>query len=170
MPRKVRHPYQILEASELVKDEEYVFVSISDGGGNWVETHLFGGAFKDSGDIVKNPPRIASPPIMTIHLDGKHPDFKNKDEPIFVYWKKFTGWDWMSTYLGDTNTTNPLIDNHAIIPKKHWDNDPKLHVLDWENPDDVVERKIHTSSNVDMDWEQKINARRDAAMAKAFGF
>ena len=167
MLRKVKHPYQILEANELIKDEEYVFTYLyKDKSRISSNTYLFGGVFKDSKGVIENPPNLLKQGIVTIHLDGVHPLINPRDKPILVYWKKILdiGWDWLSTYLGDIDIENPsIIDRHIVVLQKHWKDDPKIY-------DDVVERKIHVVSNIDMNWEQKINAKRDAAMAKAFGF
>lgn len=177
MSRKVRHPYQILEASELIKDELYSFItadqSHKSGTHYSVDTYIFGGTFKDSKDIIKNPPKLFKQSIVTIHLDGVYPDMPvPRDKPLFVYWRNYhNGWDNMSTYLGDIDIENLLADvHHIIVSQKHWADDSKIHVLDWKNPDDVIKRKIHVFSNIDMNWEQRINVKRDNALAYFFGF
>jgi len=67
-----------------------------------------------------------------------------------------------SDFLGDS--TNLWL-HQLIVPFADWDADPRVHVIDWINPDDVCE--------VALTWveeEKELKRRRDIAMRRALGF
>ncbi len=175
MIRKVRHPYQILKVDELVVGERYTLI---------IQTHLslsfivyvFGGIIKDNLSIINNQPET-NPRTLTVHSKGLRYDGVNSlvsaNLPTLICWPSKKGfsidWDYVESYFGELED---VVDVHMIVvSEEHWKNDPQLHVLDWKNPDDVIERKIgKTHKVVSGDWEQQVNAKRDAAMADFFGF
>lgn len=194
MKRKVRHPYQILDISELVIGREYYFISISQWT-NFVGAPLaFGGVIDDSwltankrGYDLDNVPSdqmsldmfldlslIIHKNMFTIHNDGlcHGPAIHVKQNyPILQYWRKNRdGWDNLSTYFGDQEPGGP---RHTIaVPRIHWEKDSKMHIVDWENPDDTIERigsEIVGNENV-ADWEQRMKAKKHDAMRKMLGF
>ncbi|KKN91142.1 hypothetical protein LCGC14_0220070 [marine sediment metagenome] len=175
MTRKVRHPYQILEADELIIGERYALILSTYHGLNFM-AYVFGGIIKDNLSAINNPP-ITDPRTFTIHFKGLRNDGVDSllpaRLPTIVCWPSRKGfhidWDYVETYFGEKEDCK---DTHAIVvSERHWADDPKIHVLDWENPNDVIERKIgKTNKVVSGDWEQQVNAKRDAAMADFFGF
>ncbi len=70
-------------------------------------------------------------------------------------------------YLGDTvgNWRDPGPSHQFFAPLADWDADPRVHVIDWLNPDDVCEAGLTWAEE-----EAKLKRRRDAAMRKALGF
>ncbi len=158
-----------MEIEELIVGEQYVFVNCYDSGTMHVGLCIFGGIFKDNTSILKNPPQT-SPRMVTVHLNGLTSKLTITQYPTLIYWDQgnVMGWDYLSTYLGE-----PRCINHSIVvPLKYWEDDPHFHVVDWKNPNYVVERKIgpRIKMGVEADWEQKLRAKRDVAMAKALGF
>lgn len=169
MSLKVRHPYQIMEIDELVKGNQYIFTGVFKGQySDIISSYFFGGTLKNNNDVCEN--SLPKEYTMTIHLDGINSLFEPVDKPTFIFWRAhYVWWSFLCSYMDDNSPDSHLI----IVPKEYWDNDPKIHVIDWKNPDDVIERKsLGVSMDVDMDivWEKRINARRDRAMAKALGF
>lgn len=169
MNRKVRHPYQILEAEELIVGNRYAFVSNHNGPmPPFIHFYVFGGIIEGDSSTYKR--SITTPPTVTVHLDGK--TSRNAyilQSPTLMYWREpDTNWDCLATFLGPQES-DLLNLCSIVVPEQRWNDDPKIHVLDWENPNDIIERKIDVKDN-DEDWEAKINVKRDAVMARAFGF
>jgi len=176
MKRKVRHPYQILMPEELVVGENYVFVTESEIQ-RFINLCQFGGIFNDN-TILENRPNT-TPPTVTIHMNGLnisiHGGILYMGYPTLIYWEQipndviFHGWDRLSAYLGEE--CEAVLNGHSIIvPEKYWIDDSRFHVLDWVNPDKIIERKICTTPKSAVDIEKELRAKRDRAMAKVFGF
>lgn len=186
--RKVRHPHQVADVSEMIPGHSYAFVTITSRVLDrlWAGRYVFGGAFSDYLAAIclrgHNPrlarrlevyraatargprPRLARrlevgmltdftgdtdvasgiPPadIVTIHTDGiRNPNDLDStiDATTIMYWRAdgTSSWDLLETFLSGGPTTR----RHClIVPEPEWDADPHVHVLDWVNPDDVVER------------------------------
>jgi len=172
----------------MVVGQLYAFVHAREDG-NSVSHYTMGGMFDDSYaaarrlghdlDSVKRPKiemLLATPdagPIVTIHMDRWFGSDEPADGPALVYWRECLGreigWDRLHSYLGPEKERDEGVDGHVIVvPSQHWDDDPRLHVSSWSNPNDVVKRILIAEDAVG--WEQKMRARTHAAMAKALGF
>lgn len=197
MPRKRRHPAQVMEFGEMVEGEEYAFVCQGkppEDCCNVFDIELMGGdglystrvrvaavltdtlrtvqerGFRSAKHIFCcdcaprcdcRPPfewlydhsmkRYVSPPFeeneIIVHMDGWTPEYEwdlahcrpaptlpvnatlwgdglyNCDEQAAFFETCVSG----STYV------------NIIVPFNDWKADPRIHVLDWVNPDDVVE-------------------------------
>lgn len=169
MNRKVRHSYQILEVEELIVGNCYAFVSRqSIFKSPCIDLYVFDGVIEgDSSDYKRS---ITTTNAVTIHLDGQTPrsNIIDRGSPTLIFWtERGADWDFLRTYLGKHSAGDA---SHCIVvPEQRWKDDPKIYVLDWENPDDIIERKIDVKDSGE-DWEKRINAKRDAAMAGFFGF
>jgi hypothetical protein len=166
--REVRHPYQILEASEFVVGDNYAF--IYNASGSDPSTYSFGGIVeysvgKDENSILSD---FVSPPSTSERLFMVHKDgwYQQPGYPVLIYWrhgKEYDGWDQLTTFLGEE--TESMYVNHMIVSGKHWSMDPTIH----PSP---VKRKI-SSSSVQLNpanWEQEMRKRTHDAMAKVLGF
>ncbi len=187
MTRKVRHPHQVLEASEMVVGQLYAFVTACRNLGTSVSRYTMGGMFDDTHAAARqlghdlnsaNPPKVEmlliAPPaglIVTVHMDGwRHLSSKMEQDPTLMYWRECFGgganWDMMWSYLGPEREDR---DRHTIVvSSQHWDDDPRLHSTNWHNPDGVIERAAVVESAAG--WERMMRAKAHAAMAKALGF
>lgn len=171
MDREIRHPYQILDANELIIGQFYMLVSDKIVSGFLKFPFVFGGIVKNSNRKYNTNGRafvsslIASRKrYITIHMDGWNGrDYS--DCPTLIYWQgSDNAYDFLSGFIGPITCATHL--TNIIVPEQHWLNDPKVY-------DGVVER--HPSvckGDVDTpaDWEKKMKLKRDAAMAKAIGF
>jgi hypothetical protein len=198
MNRKIRHPYQILNISELIVGNNYCFIS-DNPKTTFLSSSVYVGVIEDSlAAASKNGCNLNTTPnsvltcsvftdpaiidttwiiknkltlnMFTIHFDCWMPNNLFTDDSTLVYWEKngTTAWDYMSTFLGKTELKG---NTHCIIvPQKNWNDDQRIHVRDWENPDCVIERaNINTIENA-VNWEKKMRAKKHTAMAKALGF
>jgi hypothetical protein len=127
MARKVRHPYQILDISELVVDRDYCFVC-STSKELLVKRRTFKGFIQDSwltasrrgyslSTISKQLLKIdiffdtsvANESFFTIHNDGWCYDNKTVNNPTIIYWyEDENGWDNLTAFIGG-----------VCEPKKH---------------------------------------------------
>jgi len=190
MARKVRHPHQVLEASEMVVGQLYSFVHAYESGScsDSAPSYTMGGVIDDSHAAARrlghdldsaDPPKVemllATPgagPIVTVHMDGWCDGDEMEQDPTLMYWRaclgREIGWDMLSSYLGPEEE-NERGDYHTVVvPSQRWADDPRLHVSNWSNPDGVVERAIVAESAAG--WERRMRARAHAAMARALGF
>lgn len=190
--RKVRHPHQILEASEMDAGQLYAFVHACESGRHSVSHYTMGGVVADSPAAARRlghdldrgyllgsteEPQVemlvaAAPagPVVTVHMDGW---FAGCSAPAsvatLVYWRESptrrTDWDTLLTYLGPPAETYD--DQHFLVaPAREWEADPRLHSANWDNPDIVVERAVESAAG----WERRMRARAHAAMARMLGF
>lgn len=192
--RKVRHPYQVLNASEMVVGQQYAFIFASEFSGIDARHYTMGGVINDSHaaairlghnlDLIKElridmlvEMLVANAPsgsVVTVHMDGWHVDHGSTLVPALMYWMRgvngrTTGWDRLSAYFGPEEEGHEYDHDHCIaVPRQRWEDDPRLHVSNWDNPNGVVER-VSDVENAD-DWERKMRARKHAAMAKMLGF
>ncbi len=191
MTRKVRHPHHVLEASEMVVGQLYAFVSAAEFGRVWVSRYTMGGVFDDTRaaarrlghdlDSVGYPkvemllPGAGGGPIVTVHMDGWHAHGEMKQDPTLMYWRECLGqdigWDMMWSYLGpEMEGEEEHNDYHIlVVPSRHWDDDPRLHVSNWRNPGVVVKRTPIVGEFA-AEWERRMRAKAHAAMAKMLGF
>lgn len=185
--RKVRHPYQVLETSEMVVGQLYAFIYAHEDGNCFASRYTMGGVFDDtratarrlgydldSEDSLRIEMLIASVvagPIVTVHTDGWH-DGEEEQDPTLMYWRDclggVSGWDRIRCYMGPEEKEGD--ERHFIVvPDRHWADDPRLHVANWSNPDGVVERALIVVESA-AGWERRMRARAHAAMAKSLGF
>ena len=179
MKRIPRHPYQILDISELVAGQVYVFV-VRSAFSLRADKLVFGGTIGVSSNIAKtstiNAFGISSTPditTITIHLDGwTTKDVELNGIPTIVYWGPTnlsryldTTYDLLETYLGPLS--KPPTCPHLVVPIQRWEDDPQIYP-------DVVKRKVKLQSPVDVldaaSWEQKMRQKKHDAMAKMLGF
>jgi len=71
----------------------------------------------------------------------------------------------VSSYLGEEPAPGTVGMHCVVVPSAEWDRDPRVHVVDWVNPDGAVARAGGWA-----DEERRLRARRDAAMRRACGF
>ena len=101
---------------------------------------------------------------FTVHLDGWTP-YKRRTRTILVDWC-----GWRRQYEADTayafNKNDP--EQHTVIvPVTAWMADPHIHVLDWVNPDDVVEPLMPIAPALGDD--AAADKRRDDNLRRIFG-
>lgn len=187
-----------MDASELAVGKKYAFIYVREFHNDIVEHWVMGGMFTDSVATARrhgydlhlkdarlemlSPGAAVDEHIVTIHMDGwygrgftctpcTHP-------ATIMYWNKdgiSTGYDMLSTYLGRNDDNWP--GNHTIVVSSQgWNDDPRLHSTDWNNPDGVVEMASGGAS-VDgavaesaIDFDRRTKAKYDAALARALGF
>lgn len=190
--RKVRHPHQILDKSEMVVGERYAFVSAFERC-NSIHHFVMGGTFDDSysharhlGHDLDSKPRIwmlfpgaGEDDIATIHMDGLRPDCGDKViatgyGATLVCWRDgcAAGWEFLCDYLGPeespSETVGPFGYHLIIVPGSAWEDDPRLHSSFWSDPNVIVRRACEAESPAD--WESMMRARTHEAMARALGF
>ena len=160
MRRKLRHPHQVMEASELVVNEWYRTPTLYRDGHMWDHK-----AFLLLGR-VRSTPRAAlghkdvsvgggaTPGLLTIHEDGwfgrpileyPPPEGDLFGTPTLYYWNMrgdTRGWDHLASYLGEPRPGHgDDAKMHCImVPEAAWLADPRMHVVDWINPGDAVVR------------------------------
>ena len=92
-------------------------------------------AFIDTMDLQPAMKKSITP--FTVHLDGWVPDEPpSQSAPMIVDWTNLNGTIscecvWEFSHDGTCSHT-------IIVPVAAWLSDPRIHVLDWVNPDDVV--------------------------------
>jgi len=76
-------------------------------------------------------------------------------------------WRWDDTPMDQWDFVNMDTSRlHAMfVPSADWAADPRVHVLDWVNPDDVCQPALTWAEE-----EAVLRRRKDAAMRKALGF
>jgi len=184
--RKLRHPHQATELSELSPGASYAFVVLVDSrwGRPEHQDYVMLGVVRDSfasilarGDRGETPeaffdiPPGSHPGFVTVHMDGWFrfgSDPIPDDEPTLVYWDPAglrTGWDDMESYLGETERPDAAM--HCVaVPSAEWALDPRVHVVDWINPDDTVARAApHWAGE-----EARLRGKRDRALRRLLGF
>ena len=78
---------------------------------------------------------------FTVHLDGWVPDGSKKSESMIVDW--IDDEDFCNEhYSFDQGATRE--GHFIIVPVADWISDPRVHVLDWVNPDDIVKPPMRT--------------------------
>lgn len=187
MTRKVRHPHQALEASEMVVGELYAFIRAYENGVDYAAHYTMGGVFDDTRaaavrlghdlDSAGEPEiemliaGVGAGAIVTVHMDGWR-DGGDETDPTLMYWRECMGrglgWDMMWSYLGPERERADSA-HTLVVPSQRWADDPRLHVANWSNPDGVVER-APIAAESPAEWERRMRARAHAAMAETLGF
>ena len=184
MSRKLRHPHQATGLSELSPGASYAMVMTWRG-----SPHIDRADRVMLGEVRDSPRSIASrggedvraffdlppgdhPGFLTAHLDGWFSFHRGLSpcEPSLVYWEPSghrSGWDDIPTFLGEDEEHDGKM-HCIVVPSAEWDADPRVHVVDWVNPDDVVRRAA--PSVCWADEEARLRAKRDEAMRRACGF
>lgn len=169
--RKIRHPYQILEAEELIVGEKYAFISRYSREDPDIDSLIFGGIIKEDNLVIDNPPQT-TPFTFTIHPSGLQSDLKtNKRGSTIVYWlDSYPRYDLLSTFLGEIDGS--MHKHSIVVTLKHWDNDPKMHVLDWVNPDDIIKRFCVQNHDIETpaEFEKRMRQKKHDAMREMLGF
>jgi len=189
LSHKVRHPYHTLSPYEMIVGEEYSLISQrSRGGIEDVSNYFFGGLMEDSLTTAKNrnydlrtkdikPVAFTDTQgknvvknILTVHMDGWY-SIGNKSSSMGVetiqYWRKdrVSGYDILSTFFVKEDQNDWC---YLVLPTKKWNDDPKIHVLDWINPNDIIERLSVCQTTIPLDWEQAAKKKQNELWAKMF--
>ena len=197
MDREIRHPHQILYISELIVGNNYYFI-IKNKIEMIARPHTFVGVIQDSYVtaskngynlntipksliacemfvnstmidttwIIRNKPKLD---MFTIHQDGWMPLNQRFDDSTLVYWgKDGEGWDYVNTFCGNTEFKGAT--HHIVVPQKDWNDDPRVHILDWENPNHITKRVNISITESPVDWERRMKAKKHEAMRKVLGF
>ena len=93
------------------------------------------------------------------------------DAPTLIYWGGPCGdpsWDALATYLGPEEKDYDDYRHCIVVPSQRWEDDPRVHVASWNNPDGVIERALLAESAAE--WEHRMRKKTHAAMAKMLGF
>ncbi len=176
MDREVRHPYQILNVDELIVGQNYTFAT---GYRSGEFMNGFRGIFCGMINGYRDTNPDARPEtfinqsvldsidseccLVTIHMNGwTRYSPADDNDPILVYWGP-DGWDKLDTYIGSQASGGCI---SIVVPHNHWENDSQIYLNPIERHPDMCK---NTASAPD-DWEVKIKSKRDAAMAKMFGF
>ncbi len=177
MNRKIRHPYQIIELSEMIIGKRYAFIFHVKNSTIDVEDYVFGGIIQDSFFTAQqrgydlNLDKIGSiafidsvdDNIFTVHMDGWTQRLKPLfGGPITTYWNgnQECGYDSLKSWVGKEECPEDD-DCSLIVPSRHWNNDPKIHVLDWINPDETVQRAIECQTQIPTNWEDSAKKKQD---------
>jgi len=201
--RKLRHPHQAMEMSDLVANEWYRTPTLYRDGHLWdFKTYLLLGVVLDSPRAAlgheepdaslffRVPPHpgtysgSATPCLLTVHKDGwfgravadyPPPPGDLLDAPTLCYWNargEWQGWDHMASYLGEPRPDcGDKGDMHCImVPEAAWLADPRIHVVDWINPDDTVVRAGGRPSGDLSDPLAGARRRTDDNLRRFFGF
>ncbi len=184
--RKVRHPYQIMELSEMIVGKNYTFIFHIKGCRIDAECRMFGGIIKGSYKTAKQRGYdldhcninlkcfmdLIKDQVVTVHMDGWTKHLKKPlSEPISIYWDDGyeIGYDSLNSWVGPEEYLEDE-DCSIVVPSRHWNNDPVIHVLDWINPDCVVNRVCDQKIENASDWEIKMKNKKHDAMRKMLGF
>ena len=193
---KRRHPMQIMDAAELVAGDVYAFVVCYKDDADDLDLYeqrclavvadteqllkkrgcwrgpadcdeVYGlddlldakPAFNTTGAIQ---PTMKGLTVFTVHLDGWVPDEPKGPGPLIVDWN--SRYDVECVYQFDDDTAES---HNIVVPVAAWLADPRIHVLDWVNPDDVVKPLARTAAAFGND--AMADKRMDDNLRRIFG-
>lgn len=184
---KRRHPAQAMGFGELVAGEEYAFVVQEDDGEPPMDFFMEDEdirAFRvvavltdtaratreqnrddlNDNSLEKYAPRSGDKYEITVHMDGWLLDEDDTDEePTITLWVNGC-WKEDQSTIGFFITGNVCEGHTLIVPFGEWEADPRFHVLDWVNPDDVV-KPLRAATMGSLAAAEK---RRDAIFRRMF--
>lgn len=103
--------------------------------------------------------------VFTAHLDGWAPDRPNGSGPSIVEWND--RYDGECVYQFDDFSADTTVSHSIAVPVAAWLTDPRVHVLDWVNPDDVVKPLMRTADALGND--AAANKRTNDNLRRIFG-
>ncbi len=162
---KRRHPRQIVSHTELRPGDKYAWIRVEHNCAAQKTTvrcekttfvaALADGKLASAAAAIIRHPAIDGEMRLTTHCIW--------DEVVLSLWTPDgTYVDTFSDFFGDSMA--PWI-HQFIVPLGDWDADPRVHVIDWINPDDVCEAAFTWAEE-----EAELRHRRDVAMRRALGF
>ena len=97
---------------------------------------------------------------FTVHLDGWKPDEPKSSIPVILDWELSDGeieCDWDFDQDCESEHT-------VVVPVAAWLSDPRIHVMDWVNPDDAV-----TPLGTILSSEEAARKKTDDNLRRIFG-
>ena len=162
---KRRHPMQIMDHGAFRPGSEYALVRASSASdapqGTFVSwERMFFAAALDNGEMQSAEEAISRCPAKNRGVRFTTHDVHGGIVVALWRWDNALEATWVFATMDDACRQHQI-----FVPAVDWATDPRIHVVDWVNPDDVCEAGLTWAEE-----EAKLQKRKDDAMRKALGF